>query len=309
MDKKLFKVNLPPDRVLFSLKDSTINLKQSQSGQTLSTKIIKVQCVNLGTLALTDKGEVHYAGDKRYGQVPISDEEEKLEVSTKANETKPIFTQIKLIQPVKDIACGGDHIFAVTIHDRVFGWGKNDHAQLGLGILQDYMNKPQEVMTFRDKAINKIVCGLNYSAVITNSNRLMVAGSLEYGKLGLGTGHIDEEIKEFTYISLRSVKDVSCGPTHMLAIIDSSMTNESGAFSCGNNSFGQLGTDDIASSFLMKEIQLARGDKLAQVCAGLDFSVGLSKIANKVYVWGNVKYLCAKSRETILKAPVLVKDL
>ena len=76
-------------------------------------------------MVLTDKGEIHYAGDKRYGQIPIEGEEEKKDIS-KANEDPSIFSQIKLQKPVKDIACGGDHIFAVTIYERVYGWGKND---------------------------------------------------------------------------------------------------------------------------------------------------------------------------------------
>jgi len=31
------------------------------------------------------------------------------------------------------------------------------------------------------------VCGTNYSAAITTSANLMVAGSMEFGKLGLGS--------------------------------------------------------------------------------------------------------------------------
>ena len=39
-----------------------------------STKITKVQCVTLGTLALTNKGEIFYTGDNRYGQIPVEEE-------------------------------------------------------------------------------------------------------------------------------------------------------------------------------------------------------------------------------------------
>jgi E3 ubiquitin-protein ligase HERC4 len=84
------------------------------------------------------------------------------------------------------IACGGDHIFAVTRDDMVYGWGRNDSAELGLGMQQDYINQPTIVPCFREIAVLKIVCGPNYSAAITTSHKLMVAGSMEHGKLGLG---------------------------------------------------------------------------------------------------------------------------
>ena len=55
---------------------------------------------------------------------------------------------------VKEIAAGGDHIFAITFDDKVYGWGRNDSAQLGIGLQQDYMNVPTEVPAFRDNAVS-----------------------------------------------------------------------------------------------------------------------------------------------------------
>jgi alpha-tubulin suppressor-like RCC1 family protein len=40
------------------------------------------------------------------------------------------------------IACGGDHMFAVLSNDKVFGWGRNDEGQLGLGILSESIKRP-----------------------------------------------------------------------------------------------------------------------------------------------------------------------
>lgn len=88
-------------------------------------------------MVLTDKGEVFYAGDSRYGQLPV--EEEKNNDVMKSNDD--VFKQINLPNRiVKDISCGGDHIFAVTADDKVYGWGRNDSAQLGIGQQQDYVS-------------------------------------------------------------------------------------------------------------------------------------------------------------------------
>lgn len=139
-------------------------------------------------MVLTDKGEIYYAGDDRYGQNTL-EEEKGAEFVAKQDDS--IFKQIQLDlnQSVKMIACGGDHIFAVTRHDTVYGWGRNDSAQLGIGIQQDYINVPTIVPSFHNIAVKKIVCGPNYSAAITANLKLMVAGSMEYGKLGLGSNH------------------------------------------------------------------------------------------------------------------------
>ena len=112
-----------------------------------STAIKEVQCVSLGTVVLTDKGEVFYAGDTRYGQIPI--EEEKNADAVKGNEDAQVFTKILLPSlRVKSISCGGDHLFAIMTDDKVYGWGRNDSAQLGIGLQQDYMNTPAEVPAF-----------------------------------------------------------------------------------------------------------------------------------------------------------------
>ena len=65
------------------------------------------------------------------------------------------------------------------------------------------MNAPSQVHTFDNMAVQKIVCGPTYSAAITGTGRLMVTGSLEHGKLGLGSKMIGDVIKHFTMLQLR----------------------------------------------------------------------------------------------------------
>lgn len=40
------------------------------------------------------------------------------------------------------IACGGEHIFATSRTNELYGWGRNEEGQLGLGIISDYVNEP-----------------------------------------------------------------------------------------------------------------------------------------------------------------------
>ena len=140
---------------------------------------------------------------------------------------------------VKSIACGGDHIFAICVDEKVYAWGRNDSAQLGIGLQQDYINVPYEVPAFREEVVTKIVCGPNYSAAITTSANLLVAGSMEFGKLGLGSNQRNGFTQEFTKVPrIRSVRDVACGPTHMLAIVSQNASTGCGVFAWGNNQSG-----------------------------------------------------------------------
>jgi len=54
---------------------------------------------------------------------------------------------------------------------------------------------------------------------------------------------------------------------------------------------------------------MKKSERFSQVCAGADFSLGISK--QKVYMWGNAKYYGAStsSSNRMHKTPILVKDL
>ena len=40
------------------------------------------------------------------------------------------------------VSCGGFHLFAKTNLDEVYGWGRADEGQLGVGILTDKVYEP-----------------------------------------------------------------------------------------------------------------------------------------------------------------------
>lgn len=127
-EKKLFEVDLTYININFRKKENLIDFEVVDTGFKISTKVVKVQCVSMGTMILTDQGEIYYSGDKRYGQLPMADEEKKKDGVKLESEETQLFKQIHLAKPVKDIACGGDHVLALTTHDRVYAWGRNDSS-------------------------------------------------------------------------------------------------------------------------------------------------------------------------------------
>ena len=64
-----------------------------------------------------------------------------------------------------------------------------------------------------------IGCGDNYSAAVSAYGEVYVTGNLDGGKLGLGQALKKGFLLNFTLIqNLAPIKQVACGPNHMLAI-------------------------------------------------------------------------------------------
>lgn len=149
-------------------------------------------CTALNTVAVTNAGEVFIQGSNTYKQLGMENEPGKF-VSQRI--PMPFFNQnqCKVIQ----VACGSDHILALANEEAVFGWGRNDQGQLGMGYVSESIAEPTRVKTLPNQLTKKLYCGSNYSAVITQLNRLMVAGEMDGGKLGIGKAHLSGNCLSF----------------------------------------------------------------------------------------------------------------
>ncbi len=54
---------------------------------------------------------------------------------------------------ISSVACGGEHIFAISRIQELFGWGRNDEGQLGLGYISDYVSDPTLIKEIAHKNI------------------------------------------------------------------------------------------------------------------------------------------------------------
>lgn len=120
---------------------------------------------------------------------------------------------------VEYIACGGYHVFAKTQLDEIYGWGRNDEGQLGLGYISDKICNPEFNKDISYKGVKQICCSETYSAALTIEGKVFVAGSLEGGKLGMGKGQRHGYQLNFRSNPLLPEIDyIACGVSHMLAI-------------------------------------------------------------------------------------------
>jgi alpha-tubulin suppressor-like RCC1 family protein len=101
-----------------------------------------------------------------------------------------------------------------------YGWGRNNSGQIGLGYLSESVTEPTLVQSLTDLAVKKIKCGDNYSAAITLDRKILVAGQVTGGRLGLGKSVNCGFILTFQEVNgLSYVTKIACGPNHMLAIV------------------------------------------------------------------------------------------
>ena len=114
----------------------------------------------------------------------------------------------------------------------LWSWGANSYGQLGLGTVSEQEETPRPVTTGVE--CHQIVGGGGHTVMIDSGGGLHVTGWNNVGQLGLG--HTDQ-VLEFTPLELsETVTQVSCGWDFTLVLTESGQV-----YSCGNNSFGQLG--------------------------------------------------------------------
>ncbi|XP_022725931.1 PH, RCC1 and FYVE domains-containing protein 1-like [Durio zibethinus] len=119
--------------------------------------ICQVACGHNLTVALTISGRVYTMGSSAYGQLgsPTADGKVPTRVEGKIADSF-----------VEEIACGSYHVAILTSKTEVYTWGKGTNGQLGHGDIDD-RNTPTLVDFLKDKQVKSVVCGSNFTAIIS----------------------------------------------------------------------------------------------------------------------------------------------
>ncbi|XP_039264808.2 uncharacterized protein LOC120340578 [Styela clava] len=133
----------------------------------------------------------------------------------------------------------------------------------------------------KNDVITSASCGDEHTAFVTESGKLYVFGSNDWGQLGLGHTHQVNKPTCVKSLKMHNVSMVACGRNHTIAC-----TANNKIFVFGNNSDSQLGVDDIDSSNLPLEVNVVNNGAIKQIGAGADFSVALTSDGD-IYVWGS----------------------
>ncbi|XP_077999503.1 putative E3 ubiquitin-protein ligase HERC4 isoform X2 [Glandiceps talaboti] len=196
----------------------------------LSTvRVIQVACGSRHSMALTEDSRIYTWGCNDHGQLGHGSQ------TVRFTDTPTCLTSLHGL-PIRLIACGGAHSFALTVSGGVFGWGKNDMGQLGLNDLRDRLF-PTSVKILKTQMITYIACGEEHTVAVTLEGGVFSFGCGSHGQLGHNSSNNEENPRQVFELMGSKVTQIACGRKHTLAYVP---TNGK-IYAFGLGAKGQLG--------------------------------------------------------------------
>ena len=133
---------------------------------------------------------------------------------------------------VLQVSCGFEHSLILGQDHRVYGFGKNQHGQLGLSDLAKYLAKPSILEVIGD--VKYVKAGIMGSYLVTKEGKLYSTGSNKKGEIGQ-TQEV-AKISKFTLIDTSErVRKVESGLRHAVLWLE-----DGRVMGCGSNKLGQI---------------------------------------------------------------------
>ncbi|QLI74725.1 Guanine nucleotide exchange factor SRM1 [Metarhizium brunneum] len=199
-------------------------------------------------------------------------------------------------RPIKYIASGEYHSFAVDRKDNVWAWGLNSFGEAGYakeaGGDEAILPYPMKIRDLCGKGVVSMAGGTHHSGAVTEDGKVYMWGRLDGGQLGIdfSQSQLDDEhlvrrdeynkpricLRPTVVPELGNVVDVACGTDHTIFI-----NNEGVGYATGFGSVGQLGLGNEDDSNTAQRIRGKdiKGRKLVGAAAGGQFSVVTSTSA------------------------------
>ncbi|KAH3745389.1 regulator of chromosome condensation RCC1 [Pelomyxa schiedti] len=174
------------------------------------------------------------------------------------------------------------HSFVKIKNGDIYGWGKNDFGQLGLGEQQlPHLSTPQEIVLLHGMNVTTIACGANHTMALLDTGDVYSWGDNCQGQLGLNDFTNRRDPNELTLFHGKKTVAIACGWVHTVSVL------ESGAvFSWGHNKFGQLGVNCLPpSSGAPQEIVCLRDRGVSIVACGAHYTMAVLETGD-VFCWG-----------------------
>ncbi len=136
----------------------------------------------------------------------------------------------------RSIATGTDYSFAVKGDNTLWGWGRNDYGQLGLGDNSSYHPEPEQIGT--DSTWQAVACGDAHTIAQRNDGSLRGWGFNYDGELGVGNN-------TFFHDSPQSIPSgVGSASISLGSASSASIRTDGSLWAWGRNWEGQLGIGD-----------------------------------------------------------------
>ena len=194
----------------------------------ITTGVAAVSCGNFHTMVLKTDGSLYGTGYNNYGQLGLSNNTPTKILQQILYVTDGTTTQN--IPTVASVTCGAYHTMVLMTDGSLYGTGRNNSGQLGLGD-----NTNRNTLKLVTTAVAAVSCGEAHTMVLKTDESLYGTGYNFYGQLGLG----DNTNRNTLQLVTTSIISVSCGANHTMVI-----TIDYDLYGTGRNDYGQLGLGD-----------------------------------------------------------------
>ncbi|KAG8288256.1 E3 ubiquitin-protein ligase herc2 [Homalodisca vitripennis] len=242
----------------------------------LENVFIKKVAVNSGgkhCMALTFDGEVYSWGEGDDG---------KLGHGNKAMCDRPTLIEALRGKEIVNIACGGSHSAAVTVHGELYTWGKGRYGRLGHGDTEDRF-VPKLVEALLGYSVVDVACGSGdaQTLAITDDDSVWSWGDGDYGKLGRGGSDGCKVPMKIESLAGLGVVKVECGSQFSVAL-----TRSGAVYTWGKGDYHRLGhgTDDHVRR--PRKVAALQGKKVISIATGSLHCVACTD-QGEVFTWGD----------------------
>lgn len=144
------------------------------------SRLVAVACGRRHTVVIDEHGRIWTLGENKYGQLGRSIDGKKFDSTPTMVEDMPPFPKGSKVR----VECGWSHTVvqaqAPTGESIVYGWGRNDKGQMGLGTRENVLS-PMRILSACD--VSMIACGSECTMAVDNDNRIWGCGWNEHGNL------------------------------------------------------------------------------------------------------------------------------
>ncbi|QPG74674.1 hypothetical protein FOA43_002006 [Brettanomyces nanus] len=157
-----------------NIEDGSIITRPTEIQELSDKDIVYITGGEHHTLALSSSGEVYVFG--RYDMKEIGIAKDKLPLDDCIKDARgavrclPVPTKLTTLPPIKSVSAGPHHSLALTRDGIVFAWGFADTFAVGLGMLDEDVDRPTRISNTatKDHSIELIGCGGQFSASAGN---------------------------------------------------------------------------------------------------------------------------------------------
>lgn len=213
--------------------------------QIRNTKIIEIAAGFEHSVLLTFDGKIFGMGSNNEGQ--IGDGRTRYPNFRKVPTPVYFFMYPYFI----GIGAGSFHTIGLTNKSEIYAWGNGNQGQIGSQSFRSYPTPMKSYLTgeIRDKKVTKVYAGGNTTMALTSEGNLIVYGQGNGGQLcnnrsiNINNPILLKYSENFTHVSL--------GVTQTFLI-----DQKKHLYSCGNNSYGQLGIGDELNRYTLTKVKL-----------------------------------------------------